>query len=285
MLLLLAACQTEPSSPDVTGPDTTPDETEPTSWTVPDATDPPTFDAAALGAGLDAVLAALIQIDSIPAFSAYDAAMSHAGGACPDVYGYSYGSGWYDAWYSQCESPDGATFSGYASDYTEDGYRGLYMSATVLTPEGYTLSGAGYFAYGFSQYGADRYSYAYLDGILEYDGPEAAGTWVEGHLQPHELQIDRGDAGNDRWHTVYVDGQFTGAAGAVDTVDFSEVYVDSTYECAEPSGAISIRTADGDWFDLDFASSVGPCDGCGVASWRGLELGEVCGDFTLWTEQ
>lgn len=285
MWVMLAACSgtgtTEPpdATPGVTDPGTT------TSWTVPDATDPPAFDAAALSDGLDAVLAQVLSLDSTVAMDVYDSAMGYGSGGCPSVVGYPYGYGWLDAWYSQCESAAGAVYSGYSSDYTEGTSRGLYMSATILTPDGHTLTGAGYFSRYVGFYGSDRYEYQYFDGIIEYDGPEAAGTWIEDGVQPHELSINRGEAGDGSWHSVSVNGAYTGGTGFVDTVDFDYASLSSWYNCDEPSGAIAIRTVDGDWYDLSFADGGDSCDGCGTASWRGLEMGQVCGDFGVWSQR
>jgi hypothetical protein len=284
--LLYAACVApqEADAPATDGP--APDPAPTTSvWTVPEATEPPPFDPVALGAGLESVLVQVLDLDPDAVFASYDAAMAFTGGGCPNTYGTPYGYGWLEYWYAQCAAPSGATYSGYVSDYTDGSYRGLYTSATILTPDGYELTGAGYFASSIAQYGPDRYTYVYLDGILQYDGPEAEGTWIESFLQPHQLAISRGDAGNGSWHTVYVDGQYTGAAGAIDTVDFAALSVNSYYGCDEPTGAVAVRTTEGDWFDLDYTGSADPCDGCADARWRGLDVGELCADYTLWTVQ
>lgn len=294
MLPLLLAC-TGADPRDKDGPETVTDPTTPPTspWTVP-ATEPPAFDAQSLGDSLDRILVDTIALSAMPALDVYDEVMSYGGGYCPYTYGYATGyyGGYSLAWYSQCESPQGATFSGYAGDYRssgytpESGYRGVYASATVVLPNGDVMTAAGYWAHSVADYGSEIYRYEYLDGAFEFDGA-APGSWVDDGLQPHELEVSSGAAANGAWSYRYVNGQYSGIRGDVDTVDYGDVYFDTTYDCAEPSGVVALRTADADWYEITFSGDPGEdggCDGCGTARWRGLEVGEVCGDFSPWTE-
>jgi hypothetical protein len=287
MFALLAACSAEPQhrGHHEAGADETADTGgSTTSWTVPTATDPAPFDPDALGDGLNGVLAQVLGLSSEPVMASYDAAMQYQAGYCPSLYGYPYGYGYVSSWYAQCDSDAGATYSGYVSDYVGGTYRGLYASATILSPDG-DLSAAGYWATETDRYGQATYRYDYLDGVFSYDGPEARGTWIEDQVQAHYLTISRGDADGGAWHSISADGQYTGASGSVDTVDFDYVSLDSRYGCPEPAGTISLRTPAADWFEVTFGDDDEPCDGCGTARWRGLEVGQVCGDFTIWTDQ
>ena len=64
-------------------------------------------------------------------------------------------------------------------------------------------------------------------------------------------------------------------------------------ECdLEPYGTISVRDNDGNWVDVVFdgpaywgAWAFQPhCDGCGMAYFRGEEVGPTCIDFSSWLE-
>ncbi|MEQ1570168.1 MAG: hypothetical protein ABMA64_31330 [Myxococcota bacterium] len=291
MLTVLLACGNpdhEPHPKDKPGEPTTPS----TSWTVPTGTTPPTLDVDGLTEGLAQAVALVPQLSADPPMAAYDSVMAYSGGYCPSTYGYATGTygGYSTNWYSQCDTPGGATFSGYAGDYQSDdygdssGYRGLYVSATVVDPQDRVLTAAGYWSRSVVDYGYELYTYDYLDGTMAYDAAVTRGTWIEDGLAPHELTIDAGEG--DGWRYQSLDGQVTGLAGPIDTVDYTDVYYDSGYRCAEPTGTISLRTTEADWFDVVFTGGDGAegadCDGCGAVWWRGLELGEVCSDFTPW---
>lgn len=291
LFVVLAACHSSPDDPRPGDPGGTPsDPTADPSWTVPD-TVPPDFDAAALGDGLDIAVRRLQSLDVRPALDAYAEIMVYRDGGCPYSYGYdtTY-QGYADTWYAQCETAGEDTFSGYAGLYTNsyyEGYRSVYLSAaaTVLTADGRRWSASGAWSIEDSDEGAYRYRADALDGVYAYDGPAAAGTWIAEQLQASVL-IEREEAQNGNWRTFSADGQLTGLTGPVDTVDLVDVSLDSRADCAEPYGTIALRTTAGDWFDVAFSGEDGEdggCDGCGIARWRGLDNGEVCGDFTPWT--
>lgn len=281
-----------PSDPsDPVGTPTIPDETTP-PWTAPGATEPPVFDATALGDGLDDVLVATLGLDAAPALAAYDEVMRFSAGACPGSYTYPAYYGQVETWYAQCETNGGAVYSGYASDYQDEGYdlttgrgyRGLYAEATVVAPDGDTWSGVGYWARG--EYGGTGYVdlYLELDGVLAYDGATVADSWIGQDIVP-SVSIHRAYPLDHAWHVIEIDGSFTGLAGAVDTAAFVGVALQGNYGCAEPTGTISLRTTDADWYDLAFSgdpSDPDGCDGCAEARWRGEEMGTVCGDFSPW---
>ena len=85
-------------------------------------------------------------------------------------------------------------------------------------------------------------------------------------------------AGRDRWgsfdDTFFIDPSFGyGGCGV------------------EPTGAVSVRLAAGDWVDIIFDPYMegdvvvyeeGTCDGCGLAWHRDEPLGRVCLDFSSW---
>lgn len=282
----------DPSEPSDPGSSPTIPSVPTPPWTAPGATEPPVFDADALGRGLDDVLVAALGLDAAPALDAYDDVMRYASGPCPDPYSYAAYYGMVEAWYAQCETNGGAVYSGYASDYHDDsydlttgrGYRGLYAEATVVAPGGETWSGVGYWARG--EYGSAGYVdlYLELDGVLEYDAGSVEGTWIGQDIVP-SVSIHRTYPADHAWHVIEIDGSFTGLAGEVDTAAFVEVALEGNYGCAEPTGTISLRTPEADWYDLAFSgdpSDPDGCDGCAEARWRGEAVGTVCGDFSPW---
>lgn len=284
MLLFLLACSSKDG--DKPHKDKGPDQGPDSSWTVPSGTTPPPFDAGALQQGLNQALLELLDLSAEPVLASYDAMMQLMDSYCPYLYAGTYSSSGSDAvsWYAQCNTTQGATFAGYGgqSGSAETGYQSVFLGGTVVAPDGRTMTGSGYWDGSSYGYGNATVRTSYLDGPFSYDGPEASGSWVQRQIQPHELEVYREHGNNGQLRSIFVDGEFTGMAGPVDTVDFSEISLDRRDDCPEPEGRIALRAADGaDWFEVTFE---GDCDGCGLAHWQGLEMGTVCGDFSPWME-
>jgi hypothetical protein len=60
-------------------------------------------------------------------------------------------------------------------------------------------------------------------------------------------------------------------------------------ECSsEPGGTVSVRDAEGEWYDVTFQGPVSgsstsfpaECDGCGEVWFRGAPIGDVCPDLS-----
>ncbi|MEZ4240374.1 MAG: hypothetical protein R3F59_30320 [Myxococcota bacterium] len=299
VMALWACSPPEISKDPPPGDDTVPTPTT-TPWTVPTGTTPPAFDEAALTDGLRTVVQRVLTLDAAPAFATYDEVMQYGSGGCPGSYGgYTSTYGAAESWYSQCQAPSGAVFSGYVSDYadfgydpaTGEGYRGLYAEASVIDPDGTRWSGAGYWARNQYTGGGAFQIEVELDGVVDYAGPAADGTWVAEQLVPGEIDIARYGPTDGRWQVVEATGSLAGLDPGpeglgVDTIELVDVSLDSRDGCPEPRGRISLRTAAPDWFDLDFdgdpAGGPDACDGCAEARWRGVALGEVCADFSPW---
>lgn len=284
-LAILSACD-KPQSEQHADHKTPEDSTSQTIWTAPE-TVPPTFEASALGEGLNQAISLAQTLDPSPVYELYDELMRYEDGYCPYSYGYAttYG-GDVDSWYAQCDAESGATYSGYAYYYLYDDsysrYEGLYLSASVLSPSGVLFSAQGDFEFGVSSYGNTIYSYANIDGIVDYDSDDYPGSFFAEGLAP-ALYIERNYRMGGGWNYLYAEGQIAGlSAGGVDAVDFVDVSLDSSYDCPEPEGVISVRSVDGDWFEITFSGADGGCDGCGEARWLGISMGEVCGDFSPW---
>lgn len=288
--LLLAACgpSAGPASPHApTPPAPAPSSTSwtPTTWTPP-ARAPFTLDVVAFEEGLNAAIALVAALDASPALTAYDEIMAEAGPGCPTLKTAPYGDGTVTSWIdAQCVTPSGATFSGNATliatrygKHTER--RALYGGSTILASDGRTWAITGHWIHEDTDAGATMSTVDELAGIYTYDGPAAAGTWIEDGVQG-ELAIAREWAIDGSWHALEVAGVVAGLPGHVSAVDFDAVAYDAASGCGAPTGRLAVRVATGEW--VDFEPTAGACDGCGAVSILGEPLGEVCADFGPWT--
>ncbi len=291
--LLLLATGCGPADPEVTG--------EPAIEPAPyiyeeDAPPVAELTAAELEGAIEGAVALSLTLNAGPIFPAYEAAMAGAEDACPAWYDYQGSQYWYDT----CTATTGAHYSGYSFfqsyvDYDAgDGnlYNGnsVYGVARIVTPDGYTYEAGG----SATNLVATGPGYVYFSsqvaGAFAWDGPEAAGTWLETGVSPDITLLGYvvADAGN----YVMIDGGLSGLGGELDTVVFDAVVL---YDAGlgspcptEPGGVVSVRDPGGSWYDVVFdgpsdygvEADADLCDGCGAAFFRGEPLGEVCVDFT-----
>lgn len=299
-----AAVETSPeAAPDTSSPTTPP--TEPSPWIYEEDSEPVAeFDAEALEAAVQSALFRIRDTTAAPVLAAYGSAMQGQGDYCPDYYAGEDGSIY---WFDYCTSEYGTSFNGYAFSYDyvdyPDGsgylYNGdaVFSAATIETADGRTFSGAGT-AYGLIaswpvEGEAHKVYYTVLEGSFEWNGAEAEGTWIEEGVNPDlSVQLAQFDDYPDI-RVAYVVGGVTGLDEDFDTVVFDDVALWdealTTSGCeAEPSGSVSIRSPDGDWYDVLFDGPIdeeaevvpGTCDGCGTAWFRGEQVGAVCADFS-----
>lgn len=285
MIWLWAACA-DPAGDTSTLPDPTPaTPTDPSAPVTPTtssaATDdlPPVVPLVEIEAGLTRAVELAMTLDAAPVVAAYDAVMMFRSQYCPYYYN-DYGA--FGSWGANCEAATGAVYAGAAFWYTVDvpGYwlHSYSLYASVITPDGWLFSSTGGVEGEVSFDGVRFYEDHVFSGTVSYDGPEAAGTWLGDGLQP-SLYLEREAAADGPQRSLYIDGAVSGIDGLVDTVDYIGVTWDSIAGCAEPTGTISTRTADGTWFDIVYDAT---CDGCGTVTWRGTALDTACADFTPW---
>ena len=260
--------------------------------------DPPVSELAAgdLEGAVDAALALVLTLTAAPIFPAYDQAMEGAEESCPAYYDYQGSEYWYDT----CTASTGARFSGYSFHQVYDAYEAepgviydgdtVYGVAEIVTPEGYTYSAGGSASSLTATAPGNVYFQSAIQGSFAWDGPEAAGTWLETGVSP-DVVLTAYDAPSYGQY-MSIDGGLSGLGGELDTVVFDAVVLfdaglGSTCP-TEPSGVISVRDAAGNWYDIVFdgppdaetASDASLCDGCGSAWFRGEPLGAVCADFS-----
>ncbi len=264
--------------------------------------DPPvaSVDVSDLEAAIASAVALTLSLNAGPVFPAYHAAMADTDGSCPDYYDYEGSQYWYD----ECSTPSGTSFSGYGfyqiyDDYDAgDGsiYNGhsLYGVARIETPDGETFV-AGGSAYQLVATAVDyTYYVSQIAGSFAWDGQEASDTWLATELSP-DLTMTAYVAGA-YGSMVVADGGVSGlgaelATGGLDTVVFDALTLmtDALTTCpTEPGGVVSVRDADGNWYDVvfdgpaEYGDTVNStlCDGCGSAYFRGVYVGNVCADFS-----
>jgi hypothetical protein len=293
---LLAAC----------GPSTESDAPS-TPWSYePVADRDPGLAPADIEAAITTWLPELRRVRVDPLFEAWDIVTAHADEACPVQEVYDYGASRSSAWYTEgCSAGDGAAFQGYAQRASETGVdengwtvqnEYVYAVAAAVTPEGWAWQGSGYAAFAYGELDhpdepepyLERYTQHFIGGDFTWDGPSAAGTWLGSPLRmtggwgSYEVP---GLGGN-----MVLDGTLSGDLGELTALAASGV---STLTPAwrpcdtlEPTGIISLRDADGGWYDAVFNGPVegeptpDQCDGCGELWFEGELVGQVCPDFS-----
>ena len=268
MLLLLLACRA-PAEPIDTGVD------EPTPYIYEDAeTVEASMTADDIGQAISALLEDTLQIHASPVFDSYDAIMTAQEPDCPNYYENEGNLYWYD----YCYSSDGSYFTGYAfsleyEDYPAEGYvyngRALNAVAEVSTGEGHLFSAGGTAQFLRADSTEEAHDvqhiiwYSVIQGSYAYDGPEAAGTWLNEGISPDlTLQIaeipEEAEAGVSG-RTFTADGGVSGLSGDIGTFLFDAFQVwpaEFGNSCPEePHGMISVRDEDGLWYDVVFDGS------------------------------
>lgn len=263
--------------------------------------DPPGFDPDGAPAAIQQALDLARGLHAQPVHEGYLAMLDLADEGCPL---------WYQDdevpyWYDSCQTEGGAHFEGYAyhfdyvdyidGDTVQNGWA-FYGFATILAPDGtvFQASGEAGITEGITDEGQQIF-YTYLSEGLFYDGPSAAGTWLETgaassiNWYAAQLPVDVPD--NPPGRAVQLNGRVVLGEGELQAVVFEDlVMANAEYGAtctAEPSGAVSLLDSQGHWTDLIFdAPLLGSgqpagegCDGCAAAWYRGTYLGEACVDF------
>ena len=257
-----------------------------------------------LEAGIADALDAIFSIDPADFHDTYEAMAASGDGDCPyyyEEYMTAYGQYY---WRDSCTADEGITFSGYGISYANRDYQdgdydyainAYYSGAARLTDDGgQRLDASGYSRYYEYTYVPDARTafYSRIWGEYTWEG-DGGRTWLSsGVTMDLYLYGIRYPAYEPAGHYTTLDGSLSGIDGAVTAVNMDSVFIYSesmSSACPdEPSGTISLRDADGDWYDVEFQGPQywggeafpGDCDGCGDAFFRGEPLGAVCPDFS-----
>lgn len=296
-MLLLFAC----SKPEE--PTAEPAPYEPAAWVMPDGATPvPTLSPGSLAAAIGEAAARVRSSGASPVLAAWDEAMAGAD-TCPMWFGDATDGYWLDT----CTSAAGTTFSGYAAlvawDAASEGTglirdgRSIAGVASVTSADGTRLDvGGAARVVTFTPEGVAPGEPAWygwwqsvVDGSFAYDGPAGEGTWLaDGETPALSAAAYHAPAHDLRYLAVEGSLPATGDASAV--VFDGLVVMNEALEpdCREAAGVVSVRDADGVWYDVVFdgpAAAGDPvdlaaCDGCGAAWLRGEPAGEVCPDLS-----
>lgn len=289
--------QTTPTTPTSTGV-----EEEPSPYLVDEQEPPaPSVTVAQVEEALQVALDRALTVNAKPVEAAYTRVMEGATGACPYVYTTPDGSYWFDS----CTSITGTSFDGYVFAYGDQGvydplsgmtvdYWYAFGGATVVDGQGRTLEVGGaatvYETYGdYGGLGLHSW-YSQLQGTFAWDGPEAEGTWMQDGIDP-DLVFQSTSVPSLGLSGVVLSGGFGGFLEGW-AVAFDENVVGDPLlglPCGEElSGTVGVRAPDGSWVDVRFDGAAeetsdfepAACDGCGLAWFRGEEMGPVCVDVS-----
>jgi hypothetical protein len=280
-----------------------PDEDDPSEYTYDQDEFEPTLDAEQVEAALDQAFALLLQVDPNDIFDSFNKVVDAGDSSCPYYYDYYYELYGYDYWYGGCTANNGAVYDGSTYGYDTSWDYGYYwynrygwwygdfsadFSAADEPSGTFDMSGYVYFAdYEYSS--GSRYFSTSLTGAARSTLEDGLGTWMEQDLSL-ALTLSGG------WYTSYggyldLSGGISGFEADVQSVSFQSVHLATAgwgSDCeAEPSGTISVRDDEGEWYEVMFdgpaytGAMVFPpdCDGCGEVWWRGESLGMVCPDI------
>jgi hypothetical protein len=313
--LVFAACghdepKTEASKSTVAEP-SPPDE--PSAWEYEGEAHTAEFDQAKIEESIAAAIAQVRIITGHSPINAYLNIMGAADEHCPTNSEYE-GSSY---WYGGCTTSSGTQFEGYSfyEEYVDSPLfgEGSNMFGTSLNTQGSVVLGDGN---RFDMGGSvqvyegtinNEEIYAWftaVDGTFGWADSEMDESWMGGPIRPTIQSIAYlwtfEDGSTHR--AVNTTAGLAGLEAEWDTVYLSEVFsVDSLggyWPCTdEPSGRISVRSTEGDWFQVVYdveqdgdawAIAPGACDGCGTVFIGGEAVGEVCNDFSVlrdWEDQ
>lgn len=304
LTLLLAACAPAKTTP---GGDT--EGTEDTAVTpapyIVEEEDPPQadFSAEQITAAILNAMTAAKGIHAAPVFDAYQAVMDGQDGGCPNYYEQDGNEYWYD----YCTSDAGVTYNGYSFYYAYDNYDvgdgliynggALYGVAQVTDAAGHTFEagGSAVEVVADAADGSYRMWQSQVQGSFAWDGPGGEGTWLAEGLAP-DLIMYAYYLPAYEGHAFFLDGAVSGLGGDFDVVVFDSATIfdaNAGGGCSiEPSGVVSVRDGEGNWYDVLFDGPVewggdfdaAACDGCGSAWFRGEEVGQACLDFSALTD-
>jgi len=301
VLILLTACRTNTGeNPDVTPDPTPPEEENPSEYIFEEESPELALSIGAIEEAIEETVEILQRLDPIAVHEAYEEAKQAADENCPilnDAYDY-------DFWSESCETEAGASFTGQVAYWRYQDYQDEYYDiaedayyngdAKVTTADGDIFVGSGYSRRESKKdlNGDNRYQWWQAWGEFSWSGPSADGSWIsDDYTVDFSMWSGNYYAQNYATYTSF-NGGVSGLKGEINTLLMRDIMIygeELGSECdLEPYGTVSVRDNSGNWVDVVFdgpaywgAWAFQPhCDGCGMAYFRGEELGPVCTDFS-----
>jgi len=277
---------------------------EPSAWEYDGDSPSAEFDQAKVEASIDAAIAQVRVITGSPPIDAYLNVMDSADEYCP--YNSEFEGSAY--WYGGCTTSSGTRFEGYSfyEEYVDSPLFGdgsnmfgtsLNTQSTVVLDDGSRFDmGGSAVVYEGTINNEEIYAwFTSVNGTFGWSDIEMDESWMGGPIRPNIQNLAYLWTFEDgsTYRAVNSTAGFGGLDAEWDTVFLSEVFsADSLggyWPCTdEPSGTISVRSPQGDWFqvvydveqDGDAWTIVpGACDGCGTVFASGEAVGEACNDF------
>lgn len=264
---------------------------------------PPDLDAETLAAAVEAVLPLVIGAHAGHLRDAYEEVLEGESAGCPT---WTVSEDGVPYWFDSCTSDAGTRFDGYAysllSEDLEDGeivWNGwqFFGVATIERADGAVFEAAGEAGVllGTQTDGA-QVTYTYMAEGFRYDAPSVSAGWL-GEAGSPEVVAYTVHYPESGANLVSLQARVSVDEGPVSAVVFDELQLgnaEAGSPCPEePSGLVSVRSADGTWFELYFDgvpfdrwgdTEVIDCDGCATAWAKGIEIGEVCVDTSVLTD-
>lgn len=253
----------------------------------------PEIDLASLETAFNEALLSIRDYNTAPMFDSYHAVMEYSDSYCPTSYELN-GNAF---WYGQCESDAGMYYDGYLfyNIYEELDFFGDGGVWDVYTMSGATdmlypsmervhWGGSAYFAEGHNVDGYPVFFSNFTGSFWDQSSPDWLSEAQTANLMMYGIHFDlsNGTAGNG----FYIQGNidWSGPLSAISFQGFTSYTQYIGFPCEmEPIGTLSLRTAEGQWIDVEFDNEQdwsvgGECDGCGTAYHNGEELGDFCID-------
>lgn len=263
-------------------------EGAPSAWRyTPEPADVTSLSTTELEGAIEAVVDTLMAIDPRTAPDAFDEAMLHVGGACPQTEV----TGPQTVVAGDCTTNAGWTWLGVGAvshmqnfrvelgeidefHYVWDYCVGNAQVFSAATGERYEMLGMSW----YRDYEADtgRALAIELWGEFQvYDVPRFEDTWIARDLGV-EMYVELAEL-EGGWEGTWTAG-VSRLDGTVWAFSFDDLAV--TAACpAEPTGEIDVQDAAGTWHTVVFDGDT-TCDGCGVGRVGDTPLGEVCADLS-----
>lgn len=246
----------------------------------------PALDAADVQAALDESWPRLVGANPVAVYDAYSLAMAQDSNGCPGVRE-AFGL---EVWDNGCTTSSGWAFEGrsgarHTSNWEIDGQvyeeYGAFLQSDcrMRSPQGEEMSFAGYGELmDWTDADRTRWFSSWLMGEYAWESATGDGTWLTEAWSLSVIVETGSEVDGVRW--MRIDGGASGVDAPLGTITAQALELRSDAACTrEPTGALSVRTDEGDVYVATFGADEA-CDACGEVRFGDVPLGDVCLDFS-----